>query len=266
MSLGERIDEFVATEATAEADLYGSRREWKHVVDAAAAARLRAVVAAHLPREEFVAGRPVTLVHSIYLDDAAFGLYRQCLESDRPNLKFRVRTYANPDGSGADASFVEFKAGVIEQSAKRKRKERVKLSAARLEALFRADAPWVDTDKRRWHALQTFVRAHGLAPKLTVSYHREAFVEGPVRITFDVGYQASAIMPDTSSPIDARPATLDGRVVIEVKHLDGLPDWFVAALETEGLDPVGQSFSKYKTAVAMLYGPAVAAPAIAQAG
>ena len=48
MTLGDRIDEFVATSAPAEADLYASRREWKHVVASDVAQRLRAVVSAQL--------------------------------------------------------------------------------------------------------------------------------------------------------------------------------------------------------------------------
>ncbi|MFN3428706.1 MAG: polyphosphate polymerase domain-containing protein [Candidatus Sericytochromatia bacterium] len=257
MPIASRIDDFVAAAAPAKADLFADRREWKFLVGAVVAERLRAIVAARMPREEFVAGRPVTRVQSIYFDTPDLALYRRCSDPECPSLKFRVRAYAGPDGTGDGEAvgFLEYKAGVGVGEAKRRRKQRIRLSHERLHALVAPDSPMVDADKPRWAAAAGFVRAHGLMPRLTVTYRREAFVEpeADLRLTFDTGYQASAIAPSLASGLHAPTCGLPGYVIIEVKFLDRFPDWFASALEAEGIPAVSQSFSKFKTAVALLF-------------
>ncbi|MNS26377.1 VTC domain protein [compost metagenome] len=258
MPIAERIDDFVAAAAPTEADLFADRREWKFLVGAAVAERLRAVVAARLPREAFVAGRPVTRVQSIYFDTPDLALYRRCSDpAHATSLKFRVRAYAHPDGTGDGEApgFLEFKAGVGVGEAKRRRKQRIRLSPARLHALVAPDSPLVDADKPRWAQAAGFVRAHGLMPRLTVTYCREAFVDpdAGLRLTFDTDYRASAIAPSLASGLHAPARGLPGAVIIEVKFLAAFPAWFASALEAEGLPAASQSFSKFKTAVALLF-------------
>lgn len=257
MPFASRIDDFVAATTPAKGDLFADRREWKFLVSAAAADRLRAAVAARLPREEFVAGRPVTRVLSIYFDTPDFALYKRCLAPDCPSLKFRVRAYAWPDGSadGEAVGFLEYKAGVGEGEAKRRRKQRIRLSLERLHALVAPESPMVEADKPRWAAAAGFMRAHGLMPRLTVTYRREAFVapQGALRMTFDTDYQASAIAPPFASGLHAAAKGLPGYVIIEVKFLADFPAWFARALEAEGIPVASQSFSKFKTAVALLF-------------
>jgi hypothetical protein len=258
MPIAERIDDFVAAAAPAKADLFADRREWKFLVGAEVAERLRAVVAARLPREEFMAGRPVTRIQSIYFDTPDLALYQRCSDpAHATSLKFRVRAYAGPDGTGDGeaAGFLEYKAGVGVGEAKRRRKQRIRLSPARLHALVAPDSPLVDAAKPRWAQAAGFMRAFGLMPRLTVTYCREAFVdsEAEVRLTFDTDYRASAIAPSLASGLHAPTRGLPGTVIVEVKFLDEFPAWFAAALDAEGIPAVSQSFSKFKTAVALLF-------------
>ena len=83
---------------------------------------------------------------------------------------------------------------------------------------------------------------------------REAFQDaaGAVRVTFDEGYHASPLA-GVATPLAAPAGRLDGRVVVEIKVVEGMPGWLEAALVRLGLPPEGQPFSKFKTAVALLY-------------
>lgn len=266
MNEPSRIDELVAEVTAFEDDLYASRQERKYVLATPIAEALRAAVEARLRREAFVPGRTLTRIHSIYFDSEDFTLFRQSLADEASNLKFRVRSYGDAAAAGAvdrDA-FFECKLGVTAADARRKHKLRVRLRPQQASALFNGEAVQrASTDmlslankQHFWRKALRFVREHRLIPRLSVAYVREAFVsdDGRLRVTFDDGYLASRIHTGvTSRPADAR-AALSGRIIAEVKFVGAFPAWLEAAMAALGVASEGQSFSKFKTGVPLLYG------------
>jgi SPX domain protein involved in polyphosphate accumulation len=233
--------------------VYGCRAERKLVLEPGVAAELRAVVAAHLPLEEWVPGRRRTRIHSIYFDTPDFALYRRSVATgDAASLKLRVRAYGGADGR-LDVPFLEAKVGVTAGGHRLKRKTRMRLGPQKLARLFGRGSRPV-TRRKAWRPVLAELAALGLRPCLTVSYDREAFQDaaGALRVTFDEGYHASPLL-GVATPLAGPAGRLDGRVVVEIKLAEGLPAWLEAALARLGLPAEGQAFSKFKTAVALLY-------------
>jgi hypothetical protein len=260
-------------------ELAACRREIKLVLPADVADELEVLVQQHLPPEEFVAGRLLSVIHTVYFDTPDFALYRKAgneglnLPDERPGIKFRIRAYGenNPARTVWDKhAYLEIKAGFGPPEARQKAKARLKLSQSRLDMLMtpggialapnmvRATAD-LRPRGRFWNRAVAYARDVQLEPRVTVWYQRSAYASeyGHERVTFDRGYRATRIgHPTTSDPAEA-PATLDGRVVLEVKYLDAFPAWLAPALEARGLPLSGLPFSKYRAAVPTLY-PAVA--------
>ncbi len=240
-------------------ELFGCRTERKLVVAPEAAAALRTLVAARLALEQYVPGRRKTAIHSIYFDTADFALYRRSMMAGpAPSLKLRLRAYgdaATPDRPDP-SRFLEAKLGVTVAGGPRlKRKARLSLSDRKLARLMAGNGSVKPISRRKfWRPLLEHLAAFGVGPRLTVSYVREAFVNsaGTLRITFDEGYRASLIA-GTASPLDAAPGLLGDAVVVEIKFLVDLPAWLLDALAELGLPPEGQPFSKFKTAVPLLF-------------
>lgn len=244
----------VASEAR---ELYARRVERKLILTPPQAAALRAVVAGHMAVERFVAGRDRTRIHSIYLDTADFALYRQSLAGgEAAGLKLRIRAYGDAATAGTDAgAFLEAKLAVSTAGTREKNKARLSLAGEALGALMAGRPLEVPRARKRfWRPLLGFMAGSCVAPRLAVSYTREAFVDetGKLRVTFDEGFQASAIAPDGSSPVTA-PCALDEVVILEIKFVGEVPAWLNEALAALDLPVGGQSFSKYKTAVGLLF-------------
>lgn len=241
------------------AELYGCRQERKLVVAPATAAALRDAVAVALPREEWSPGRARTLIHTVYLDTPDFALYQRCMaRGPAPSLKLRVRAYggaATPDRPDA-AQFFEAKLGVTTPAGERiKQKARFALTPEQLSALFcgRLD-PTEKALRKPWQGLFAYVAAFEVRPRLTVSYVREAFVDpaAGLRITFDRDYRATAL-DGAATPLSRAAVSLGDAVIVEIKLVDALPGWLAEALAAHELPLDGQRFSKYKTAVPLLF-------------
>jgi hypothetical protein len=261
----DAVDALVAVEppGAGTGELYASRAERKLVVAPEAARALRAAVAARLDVEQYVPGRTRTRIHSIYFDTADFALYRRSLApGPAPGLKLRLRAYGDartPDRPDA-ARFLEAKLGVTSPDGPRlKRKARLALSDRKLARLMKAKGTKRPLSRRKfWQPLLAYLAAFQVRPRLTVSYEREAFVDraGLLRVTFDEGYHAS-VVEGAASPLGAPVGRLGDAVIVEIKFVQALPPWLVDELVRLGLPPEGQPFSKFKTAVPLLF-PAVA--------
>lgn len=255
------IDALTAADVPGRAGdaLYANRTERKLVVAPGAAAALRAVVARHLEVEQYRPGRTRTLIHSIYFDTDDFALYRRSMApGPAPSLKLRLRAYgdaATPDRPDP-SRFLEAKLGATTPVGTRlKRKARLSLSDRKLARLMDVTGTKKPISRRRfWQPLLAYLAAFDVRPRLTVSYVREAFVDaaGRLRITFDEGYHASAI-DGQASPLGGIAGRIGDAVIVEIKLVDAPPAWLVEALVRLGLPPEGQAFSKFKTAVPLLF-------------
>lgn len=247
-------------------ELYGCRSEHKFVVEPQVAEALRAAVAALLPIEQWTPGRQRTLIHSLYFDMADFELYRRSLIPEAMNLKLRLRTYGDAATPGqCDPNyFLEAKVSTRSPSGERiKRKARMGLSETEVATLVgTADGAGLlkpGSRRRFWRPLLGYMVEQGIRPRLTVSYVREAFMgtDDRLRVTFDEGYHATSVADGLVSPLMQANGTLGDRRIVEIKFIDTMPPWLVAELVRLGLPPEGQSFSKFKTAVPLVF-PAAA--------
>jgi SPX domain protein involved in polyphosphate accumulation len=249
------IDQLIA-EATGEAHLFDFREERKYLVTQQTAQALRPVLGTRLALEQFVPGRTRSVVHSVYLDSPDFSLYRESL-LEEDSLKLRLRTYANPDGHCDEWVFFECKLGVGEAAGKKKRKIRWALTPGMVSAFLAADYDQIvpGAHPKIWRKVVALLAARRAVPRLTVSYEREAFVsaDGHLRITLDAGYHASRIEPGLHSRADAAHGYLPGIGILEVKLVGAFPGWLAELLAASGVSPEGQGFSKFKTAVPLLF-------------
>lgn len=260
-----RLDAIVelATAPTAgTGQLYMCRLERKLVVSPDAADALRRLVSARLSLEQWVPDRSKTLIHSIYFDSEDFALYRRSLESGpSTSMKLRLRAYgdARTPESPDPSRFFEAKLGAITPAGGRmKRKSRILLSARKVAALMDSEnerEPRRISGRKFWKPVLAYMEALKIRPRLTVSYVREAWEDaaGLLRVTFDEGYRASRVDPGGASPLASPAGVLGPAVIVEIKFIQSVPAWLQAELERLGLPPEGQSFSKFRTAVPLVF-------------
>ncbi|MFN3428370.1 MAG: polyphosphate polymerase domain-containing protein [Candidatus Sericytochromatia bacterium] len=243
-------------------ELYACRQERKLVLPAEAALALRATVAQRMALEQWVPGRRQSLIHSIYFDTEDFALYRRSLAGEGGlSVKLRLRAYgdaATPDRVD-EMRFLEAKVSATSPTGQRvKQKARVTLADGDLAKVLGAGSGSRSfkpaSRKRFWTPLLGMMEAHDVLPRLTVCYQREAYMDSQaqLRITFDEGYRATPLV-GAASPIAAPDGRIGEARIVEIKFLDQMPTWLSDELVRLGLPLEGQSFSKYKTAVPLLY-------------
>lgn len=253
--------DLLATELIfADERLYADRQEWKFVLPPCLAEALRREVMGRMAHEEFVPGRKVTAIHSIYFDSDDWQLYRRSLDNQLDRMKVRVRSYETLGGNWqADSQcFVECK---FSRKGKKK-KVRFQFPRARVIELF--DIMKVqrfgtgllhhEPELKGWRKVMRVLREYQLSPRVTVSYAREAFVseDGELRVTFDQQYQASAFLAHNAAPL-VKPIELLDTTILEIKFVGLPPAWLNRLLDQYGLPLGGHTFSKYKTAVDRLF-------------
>jgi hypothetical protein len=258
----DELTQIVAALNTGTGELYACRQERKLVLPAAAALELRATVARRMALEQWVPGRRQSLIHSIYFDTEDFALYRRSLAGETGvNVKLRLRAYgdaATPDRVD-ETRFLEAKVSATSPTGQRvKQKARVTLADGDLAKVLGASGAGRSfkpaSRKRFWTPLLGMMEAHDVLPRLTVCYQREAYMDqqAQLRITFDEGYRATPLV-GAASPLFAPDGRLGDSRIVEIKFLDAMPDWLESELVRLGLPVDGQSFSKFKTAVPLLY-------------
>lgn len=242
-----------------EEDLFGNRVEWKYVLTAEVAARLREEVAARLRLEEFIPGRKKTLMHSVYFDSDDLMLYRRSVMVES-SLKFRLRTYTTWGGSFQTDPHGFFECKIGKRGKKFKLRTMMPVVRAG-DLLHPARAGAVGTGRLNLSADHRFMlkarRVLGefkMRARLTVSYVREAFVSenGRLRITLDELYRAARIDTGDRSPLTPGPLGLDV-VIAELKFVGAPPPWLEALLAEYGLPMGGVQFSKFRQGVALAY-------------
>jgi hypothetical protein len=259
----DALGSLAASLGKGERGLYGSRSERKFVVTPEVAAALRATVAVRMALEQFVPGRQRTLIHSIYFDSPDFELFRRSLQGDAAlSLKLRLRSYgdAATPGTSDAARFLEAKVGATSADGMRlKHKARLPLDDAALATVLglpgAAPAFVPGARKKFWRPLLAIMGDLAIQPCLTVSYEREAFVDtaGLLRVTLDADYHASPVIAGAVTPLAGPAGRLGDARIVEIKCVGALPAWLEAALVQLGLDPAGERFSKFKTAVPLLF-------------
>ena len=215
------------------------RHEEKYVLPADRDALFAAKSAALLHRDVHAGPDGSYLVRSLYLDDAHDSCLWDNLAGGEPRVKYRLRYY------GDDPATLR-----LEKKTKQRglgKKEFCPISPGEYAALLRGEAlslvPEAEGLKRR---LLAEIGMRGLAPKVIVTYAREAFTfpAGNVRITLDRGLTSSnETARFLTGDYAARPVYHLGASVLEVKYDELLPLHIRSVLQTESL--IRTAFSKY---------------------
>lgn len=177
-------------------------------------------------------------VRSLYFDSGHSG-YLANENGDEPREKYRIRIY---NGSSDQIR--------LERKEKRRgltRKVSCALSREQCLCLMNGEAPPLNA-QAPWllKNLCALIAAGGMAPTVIVEYDRTPYVYplGNVRVTFDENICASdRVSAFLESELPRRPILPAGRLVMEVKYDELLPDYIHQILQMENLHRT--AFSKF---------------------
>jgi SPX domain protein involved in polyphosphate accumulation len=231
------------------------RFELKYIVREDTALAIRRFVSCHLKPDEFAATLPNYSypVHSLYLDSPDLTTYQavQCGEKNR--FKLRIRYYGDDDAT----VYFEIKRRTNDVISKM----RAKVRRDAVQPLLSGQPPQLrhlaSPNGKQLIALQEFCRLMhtlGAQPKSHVAYLREAWMSphnNSVRVTFDRAVQCepefgaalTTALGDTVAPFS-------DQVVLELKFVDRMPNWFNEMVRGFGL--VRGGAPKYAQGIAML--------------
>jgi hypothetical protein len=203
----------------AEGEVTKLRREFKLVLGAEEAqvlcARLAVALGGYLP--------PPTRITSVYFDKPGYPLTRRALDTPNDCLKVRTKEYSPDLGAGGVQRVV------LEVKRERNgvtQKRRVWVPRAQLGQVLKGGT-----------RLLPLIAGGSLLPTLAVTYRRHVYQCSQawrVTVDRDIGFHRVtpelALGPTTlSAERLGEPLVLDGRVVVEVKHLgEELPEWISA--------------------------------------
>lgn len=189
-------------------------------------------------------------IHSQYWDSPELRFFFEKLDGQKFRRKLRLRRYAH-----GDEAFVEIKQRIDRTVQKR----RARRTVAELVALFDrgeldADLEREETDPVVREAL-VLCREHRLAPKIAVSYRRQAWFarfESDLRITLDTRLMFETHALDLARPFESGSWILPPDLaVLELKYNQRVPLWLVALAKKHRLELV--RFSKYCAAIDLAF-------------
>lgn len=212
------------------------RYEFKYLITEKQKSELLRVMEPYMELDQY--GR--TTIRNIYFDTHSYRLIRRSIEKPIFKEKLRIRSYkrATPEST----VFVELKRKYDSVVYKRR------ISLTEKEA-----AEWVcerhkcrkDTQISR--EIDYFLDYYGdLCPKVFLSYEREAYFArdgGDFRVTFDDNIIFRRDDLSLESDVYGTPILEQGKVLMELKCMGGIPLWMVEFLSKEHIYKT--SFSKY---------------------
>lgn len=187
-------------------------------------------------------------IRNIYYDTDNYRLVRRSLEHPVYKEKLRVRSYrtAKPD----DQVFVELKKKYNSVVYKRRTGLLEKEVADYLAGRIPAPKPCQITNE-----IDYFCQFYEtLAPKVFLSYEREAFFEkdgGEFRVTFDENILWRTTDLSLEAGVYGENLLRTGETLMEIKTPGGIPLWMVDVLTEQGLRKT--SFSKYGNAYMTMF-------------
>ena len=213
------------------------RHEWKHVINmadlAAIRARLRAVAE---PDPHAVEGR--YLIRSLYFDNARDKALREKIDGVNMREKFRIRYY------NGDTSVIH-----LEKKSRHSglgSKFSADLTAEEAQAIVDGRLDWMlESGRPLVQELYCKMRGQGLKPKTIVEYTREPYRYRPgnVRVTFDYDIRTGLQCTDFLYPDWMTIPAGDAGIILEVKWDEYLPDIIRDAVWMPGRRET--AFSKY---------------------
>lgn len=215
------------------------RYELKYMLTSEQKERLLRVMEPYMQLDQY--GR--STIRSVYFDTSNYRLIRRSI--DKPTYKEKLRLRGYGEVTPESTVFVELKKKFKHVVYKR----RVSMSEKdAMEWLCGEKACPIDTQITR--EIDYFIKFYGsVRPAALLTYEREAYYAkdgSEFRITFDenVLFRQEDLL--LSSPIYGEAIIPEGKVLMEVKCVGGLPMWMARVLSEEKL--FRTPFSKYGTA------------------
>ena len=215
------------------------RHEWKHEISYLDMLALRQRLRAVAQTDRHAAGGRY-LVRSLYFDTPEDKALREKVNGIARREKFRIRYYND------DLSFI-----LLEKKRKVNnlcQKLDARITEEECRRLLAGDTAWMrDSDRELVRELYRKRKDEQLRPRVLVSYIREPYVylAGNVRVTFDFDIRSTLFHPHflEGSLADVPVAEDAGRMVMEVKYDEYLPDIILDLIQTVGCRQ--SAFSKY---------------------
>ncbi len=189
-------------------------------------------------------------ISNIYFDTDDYRIIRHSLEKPKYKEKLRVRCYGEPSDDAI--AFIELKKkfnGVVY-------KRRVYSEQSKVFAYLNDDADTVDRSQIL-SEIDYFKNSYDdIKPKVYLSYEREAFfstLDENFRLTFDFNITARDSDVSLYSSSDDMEVLGSDYVLLEVKTVMGMPNWFLEFSSENGIYKT--SFSKYGTAYQRYFMP-----------
>ncbi len=206
----------------------------------------KAAVLAALDGRMALDGYGRTTIRNLYFDTDSYRLIRQSIEKPVYKEKLRIRSYRQV-GPG-EPVFVELKKKFKKVVYKRRL---VMPEADAIDWLCGGCVPTIHSQIEE--EIEYFRRFYaGLAPRVFLSYEREAFaplagagVPDGFRVTFDENILARTDRLSLEKAPGGEPLLRSGQTLMEIKTALGIPLWLVDVLTREGIYKT--SFSKYGT-------------------
>ena len=177
-------------------------------------------------------------IQSLYFDDLGDTALIQNYSGVSRREKFRIRMYnGNPDTLHLEK---KVKYGGLGH------KYSCPMTASQLQRMLAGDLSWMmDAGYPLLQELYVRMKNDLLRPKTIVAYRREPYIYGPgnVRVTFDYDIRSGICSRDMLSGSALLVPANPGRVLLEVKFDEYLPD-IIRMILQEGT-PRAQAFSKY---------------------
>lgn len=215
------------------------RHELKYILTKEQKERILKAIEPYMMLDKY--GR--TTIQNIYFDTDNYRLIRRSIEKSDYKEKLRVRKYVNKNEE--HKVFVEIKKKYDKVVYKR----RLAMGEEDAKRWLTGEAP-CEVDSQIAREIDYFLHYYeDLRPALFLSYEREAYYckdGGEFRITFDENILCRQENMSFEADSGGIPVLEEGKAVMEIKCVGGMPLWMTEILSKEKLYKT--SFSKYGTA------------------
>jgi hypothetical protein len=229
------------------------REEIKYCVRRADIPELLDLCGSALRPDEHAVSNSGYMNYSIYYDTRDLRFFREKVEGLSRRTKPRIRIYKNPENEEPLAHFLELKNRYDGYGGKDRAIIDGNMARRMLEPFWRPSADELASSETigKFCYLQ---KRFDLVPVNCVLYFRQAFKSNlypGFRLTIDSRIRASTNTKPDNPFEHFRPVLGPELAILEVKHNDGVPGWFLNA--TKKMELTRISFSKYCVSIAQLY-------------
>jgi len=216
------------------------RYEKKYLITNEQSKQLKKIISQHMSLDQY----GEYLVQNLYYDTANWDIIQASIEKPLYKEKMRLRCYG--EATGESKFYLELKKkykGVVY-------KRRIAIPAQSLIGNS-VQATLSATHSQISKELDFYIQSNGVAEKIYIAYQRTAFAgitAGPdegLRVTFDTDVRFRLDDLSFSNSTVGQYILPDGKILMEVKALGGMPLWMANALSENGVFPT--SFSKFGT-------------------